>query len=332
MPGPSSEDDESSLPRDILRRLPLELLDEIFAYISPSDCVALLQTCPELYYLGDSTIIQRAYLVCRSDAAERLRVFCFRDGEAGEHACPACWLYHPSDWFDAGELARRPKNRTCRRVYVCGHVGISLTHHRAVLDALRAGLHHSDQRYPKFKEVAPCSHGIIGHGHRCWGVVCKLLEWQALGLFSSKYQLLTLHYVGLGQWFHDGRATLTPALVRLVEYEPELQSPVCPHMTMISCVKEMVAERAAECFVERTKHRWSTSCTVCSTHVDGSGFDGGVFLRVRRYLGRGTSPLDPNWLAQVTSRFGEARQVSNPSDFYPFYRDGWVSFRRRLCY
>lgn len=325
-----------------ISRLPPKLLVRIMRYLPTSSQIVLRRCNKQLYLNGgpESPNLLYSRLCNHKNKDDHLWLLCLLERDAPQRAvCWVCMAMHKTSFFDAAELSKPSESRKCRMVRICPHRNMTF-----------AGLQRIISGYSTLSVNRP----------KTWRT-CKYYDCLIKGMWpdcprEARFTLdvekccTTLSY----KRFWEKGLYLSTALVI---YSAESICPkrskkslawtwhLCPHLTMKDCcdccqVDDPRRIKLDRCLGEpqsTVRNGRVMQCKLCCTKIRISDFGElqdrrvGRVVTIDRYLGRGESVEDADWLRQTmpeprcpTSRQSKRRGLGVvAADCYANFSDLW---------
>lgn len=278
-------------------RLPPELIDMIFLYLPASSAIAFRRCNKHLYIDGGPESLDLLYsrLCNEENRDDHLWLLCLLERDAPQRlACSICITMHNKKYFSTAEMSKPSTNRRCRTLRVCPHNDNSLTFPQIQQIASEYSRFHSKPRTPlgcTFAVCAPRKPNGKRAGEDC-GITWSYNQVWKRGLYLSISWVVPLGCI----------------CQRRFSYSLIWSWRLCPHVFMKDCCPCCTSgvrwddPFGGESY--RIQNGWYLRCESCCTEISRAEATvrGGrvAVVMVKRYLGRGKSVEDADWIRQTT--------------------------------
>jgi len=296
-----------------ISRLPPELIDEIMCFLPASSEIAFRRCNKQLYINGGPKPLNLLYSNLRNgkDKDDHLWLLCLLERDTRQRlVCSICIAIHEKNFFNAAEMSKSSKSRKCRRVHICPHRSLTFPQLQRIISGCST-LHGNPQKQPLNCTDEDCI--IDEPGVNCERSVQLNLDlehcsttWSYNRVWKRGLHLSTAWVIFSGESICPQRSEGSLAWTWRL----------CPHVTMKDCCDCCQVNNPGRIKLDlrygephsRVRNGRVLRCKLCCTRINTSEVVGLRSRRVRRvvivdkYLGRGKSVEDVDWLRQTTPK------------------------------
>ena len=298
----------TTTPLPPISRLPSELIDMITLYLPASSAVAFRRCNKQLYINGGPEPPGLLYssLCNGEDKDDHLLLLCLLERDAAQRlACSICIAMHEKKFFNTAEISKPSAERKCRTVKICPHCSLTFPQLQRIISTYST--HHGNLQYELFDcSIANClnkpSKVYFDREVKVEYELC-LTRWPFGRVWRKKLYLFTSWVIYSEEYICPQRS----------EGSSLWSWRLCPHFMMKDCCDCCRVDDPGRVQLEFT---WGKDdrdtmgrvmqCKLCCTKISSSEFGRlrvgpvGRVIRVKRYLGQGTSVEDEGWIRQTT--------------------------------